>query len=156
MKNKFIPASTLIAGVFIAVSFFSSCNKDDENDNTPSSKTALLSAHSWVMADFLINDTTFFSFIPTCEKDNRFTFTAMGTFTEDEGPTKCSPTDPQVVSTGPWSFANNETRLIIAPGTADEMMADIDRLDADTFIVSMTSYDSTFATTTVIKQVFSR
>lgn len=156
MKTKNASLLLLLAGTVFCSTLLFSCKKDDDDQNNVSAKTALLSAHSWVSTDFLINDTSFFAFIPACETDNRFTFTATGNFTEDEGPTKCNPTDPQIASASTWSFAANETQLIIGQGTADELIADIDRLDADTLVVSTSSYDSTFATTTVITRVFSR
>lgn len=155
MKTKNASFLLLLVGTVFCSTLLFSCKKDDDDQDNLSSKATLLTAQSWVSADFLINDTSFFAFIPDCEKDNRFTFSSTGNFTEDEGPTKCNATDPQIASSSSWIFAANETQLIIGQGTADELIADIDRLDADTLVVSTSNYDSTFATTTVITRVFS-
>ena len=153
-NNTFHFGKLLLAAGLIATVLFS-CKKDDE-DNNDSNRKLLLTSHVWLNADFLINDTSFFAFIPTCEKDNRFTFSADGNYTEDEGPTKCNVTDPQIVDASTWTFTSNETQLILGAGTPDQVTADIERLDADTMVVSISTYDSTFATTTVITRVLSR
>jgi hypothetical protein len=47
-----------------------------------------------------------------CDKDNLLRFELPNTFRYDEGPTKCSASDPQTV-TGTWVFSAGETKLRI-------------------------------------------
>ena len=49
--------------------------------------------------------------IRNCQKDNYYQFNSDGAYQLNDGPTKCAPTDPQIIETGTWSFLDNETKL---------------------------------------------
>jgi hypothetical protein len=49
--------------------------------------------------------------IRNCQKDNYYQFNSDGAYQLNDGPTKCAPTDPQIIETGTWSFLENETKL---------------------------------------------
>jgi len=50
--------------------------------------------------------------IPSCSKDDFETLNTNGTYTDDEGASKCSPSDPQTTS-GTWKFNSNETIITL-------------------------------------------
>lgn len=112
------------------------CKKD--NNAVAKSKTQLLTEKTWklVKLEQRINtadpwsDITAANYMP-CELDDIFTFTSAGVFTETEGATKCSPSDPDLVDSGNWSFQSNETILRFAGGGSTED-ATIETLDAST------------------------
>ncbi len=47
-----------------------------------------------------------------CSNDNTETLNTNGTYTDDEGPTKCNLSDPQT-TTGTWKFNSTETILTL-------------------------------------------
>lgn len=136
---------------------FTGCSKDDSDDNnTPApTRLELLASHGWRLNAFYINGidvtTTVFSL---CELDNIFTYDSDYTYMIDEGPTKCNPGDPQIIETGNWSFANNQTMLIYEPGTPGEAEANIIQLDANNFKYEETEYDSTTMTSETYRAHF--
>src|ERR1700675_4114342 len=80
------------------------CSKKDK----VASKTELLTSGSWkltaVMADNDANgtyETDAYAGFSDCYKDNYYTFKANGELEPNEGPTKCSSTDPQT-QTATW------------------------------------------------------
>jgi hypothetical protein len=65
--------------------------------------------------------------IPNCGKDNFSHFQINNTLVVDEGQTKCSPSDPQTISS-PWRFADGNTKIIITLNTV-ELSYTIEQLD---------------------------
>lgn len=107
--------------VLASVLVLGSCQKDDSTNNTPKTKTELLTSASWKYNDAKIdtdnNGTGDIAlpagFIEPCQTDNVITFSTGaggGTGTVDEGPTKCDNTDPQSIPFT-WSFTSNETMI---------------------------------------------
>jgi hypothetical protein len=116
MKNlRFITFAMLLMlmGGMVAIS---SCNKDD--DDSPS-KTKTISGKKFFVKSMNVSPgvttpvgiiTDLYSFMPDCVKDDFMTFNENGTVVDDEGATKCEPTDPQTES-GTWEFLTDETQL---------------------------------------------
>ncbi|NCA86640.1 MAG: hypothetical protein EOM83_13910 [Clostridia bacterium] len=116
MKNlRFISFAMLLLlmGGMVTIS---SCNKDD--DDSPS-KTKTISGKKFYVKSMNVNPgvttpigiiTDLYSFMPDCVKDDFMTFNENGTVVDDEGATKCEPTDPQTES-GTWEFMTDETQL---------------------------------------------
>src|SRR5262245_55175528 len=108
----------------IATLSFFSCNKDEhEEDNTPKTKTELLTAANWKYTACVVSPaydyygtgsavTDIFAILKTCEKDDFETYKISGVWEYNEGPTKCDQSSPQLFS-DPWSFIANETKLLI-------------------------------------------
>jgi hypothetical protein len=96
------------------------------------SKTELLTG-SWKLTDAVSGGSNVFSQQPACSKDDVFTFLANGTATIDEGPTKCSTTDPQTRTTT-WRWGANETELIV-----DNDIAKLISLTETTLVISQSS-----------------
>ena len=72
-------------------------------------------------------DTDIFQDFDLCEKDDYYIFKSNGVLEVDEGPSKCQPSDPQL-TTGSWSFANQETEIIF-----DGMQGTIEELSSSRF-----------------------
>ncbi len=71
--------------------------------------------------------------IPACNKDNFITYFSNGKSVENEGPTKCNPTDPQT-DTSNWVFYSNKTKLIVNSDTADILILNATKLKLRTII----------------------
>jgi hypothetical protein len=126
MKKQFVLLTTALA-VFALT--FSSCKKDSDNpsptNNTPApapTKTQLLTANSWKATSMVSMGFDFFPHMSACEKDNFLTIKADGTYIEDEGATKCDPTDPQT-SNGLWKFVNNQSAIVLDGGDTAIILA---------------------------------
>jgi hypothetical protein len=64
-----------------------------------------------------------------CEKDDLIIFNTNGTITNDEGLTKCDPTDPQTTAGGNWALVEGDAKLrMIEDG--DTTMITIQELSA--------------------------
>jgi hypothetical protein len=95
-----------------------SCKKED-NVESPLSKTDILTTGQWKVSAFIMDtdgdgktDTDLYTLYQPCEKDNYRVFQKDGRMEVNEGPTKCFGGSPQS-ETFPWSFANNETEIIV-------------------------------------------
>lgn len=93
------------------------CGKDDPIPAL--TKTQLLSQKAWVMTSLedkvngvWVKDNQ----IPAYELDDQYVFRANGTFEVNEGATKRSSTDPQIIGTSTWKFIDNESKIQIASG----------------------------------------
>jgi hypothetical protein len=138
MKSMFL---RLLA--IIAVVGFISCKKTSEK-----SKTELLTQAGWKQTGGEMKagaagtwqaDPNFTS-MTACEKDNITVFKTDNTFEANEGATKCSPSDPQVIYTGVWAFQNNETTITVLGQSAG-----IEQLTEQTLVIT---YSDTIGGTT--------
>lgn len=113
-----------------AATVITSCSKDDDDNKsggsggTTASNTSKLCNKNWKMTSLKLNGFETISSLDTCDLDDFIRFNTDNTYIEDEGATKCDPTDPQTL-TGNWSWAANETKLV----------ADGDGLASDTLNV---------------------
>ena len=96
--------------IFFIGSFIVACKKNSDNNNTPKTKTELISASAWKFDNAKVSGVDVSGLLDDCDKDNTATFVSNGSGTVDEGPTKCNSADPQTVSFT-WTFENNETTL---------------------------------------------
>ena len=96
-----------LLALVVAVSF-SSCKKDEATK----SKTELLTGTTWKVgkSTALGIDVT-----PTqaCSKDDITNFSTDKKMTVKEGATKCSSSDPDLISQGTWAFSSDEKQLTI-------------------------------------------
>ncbi len=108
MKNFL---SFLVLGI-LALSFFgiSSCSKDDEKTE---SKTEILTTGSWKISTITVNGIDFSNVEPfVCRKDDVLSFSANGTYIQNNGTNKCDP-DEEPTYTGTWEITANETKLVM-------------------------------------------
>lgn len=141
-------AAFLISAALILPSL-SSCKKD-----SPKSKTAFLTKANWKIVKSESRAGTgawvdHTSSVP-CEIDDYVVFRTNGTYESNEGATKCSPGDPQIIETGTWAFMTNETQLATTPSGSTALVIDINQLDENTLVVvlsfsngGVTYYDRT-------------
>lgn len=91
--------------VILAFSFLYlwACKKDEKTT------IEILASHPWKLSAATINPglvnpangsviSDLLAILGTCLSDNTYSFTSDGKYVEDEGPTKCDPTDPQTNS----------------------------------------------------------
>ncbi len=103
----------------LLMTVMTSCKKDKEQPT----RRELLSKAPWIQtASSAVRQSdgaTFdvFSGLAACKQDDAYTFAADNTFLQMEGDTKCNTADPQLILTGTWTFAADETAIIVsAPG----------------------------------------
>jgi hypothetical protein len=137
----------------VAASFtFVSCSDDDED--TQPNKTELLTNKNWkktAETETMSNtpgSTDLFTSVPDCTKDDILKFGTNGTFTWNEGASKCDPTDPQEFLNGTWAFTNNETKVMITiPGLGDGEL-ELTELTASKLVTKDVDTDQGVTTTT--------
>ena len=102
---------SLIAAVFLFVSTLA-CKSNDPEPNRQDLIVGrwMLTAQVTTASDGEVTDD--FLTKPNCEKDNTFEFVQNGNYITDEGPTKCSPADPQQ-SVDAWSINRSGDTLTI-------------------------------------------
>jgi hypothetical protein len=108
----------LFFAAFVFLGYNFSCNKNDE---TPQLTNAELILGNWKITAATyspaydlnsdgIPDVDGYAVMLSCEKDNIFSFVSGGVWKNDEGPTKCSPTDPQTI-TGTWILSADQKTI---------------------------------------------
>ncbi len=105
--------------IFLLAIMAISCEK--EKDLT---KTEIITRKPWLLTaktitppiDYpgigIISD--FFALYDQCSKDDIWVFKSAGSYTMEEGATKCNPADPTVWDMGTWAFNSDETVLTIS------------------------------------------
>lgn len=93
------------------------CGGDDDPAPISAELLAGSASKTWYFTDW--EGTGFASFedeLP-CVKDDRWVFFANGNMEQNEGPSKCSPTDPQVYVTGTWALSVESKTLTLTRST---------------------------------------
>ena len=91
-----------------------SCSKDS-NSSPMATKTQLISK-TWRQTDILaslgagVQTSVFNTLLTTCQQDNLWQFNSNGTYTLFEGPSRCPTSTSDVVTTGTWTFQENEKK----------------------------------------------
>lgn len=149
---------SVISFITISVFFiFSGCSKNADTV-TNFTKTQLLTNSDWVQTGSQSKLTTEsvwtdnFSSTPACSKDDRLVFRANGSFEINEGPTKCNSSNPQILLTGTWSFAQNETELVATIGGQNQTLT-IETLTTTLLVIKYT--DSYSGITREYKETYS-
>lgn len=138
---NFLTIALLVSFVFA----FSSCEKDSNEEPESVSKTGLLTSEGWMFKSAVVTfpapfgTQDIFAQMDECEKDNIITFKTDKTVIEDEGATKCDPSDPQTLPGGTWAFTNGETELVL-----DGETFTITSLTSSELLIEYSEYDSTF------------
>ena len=96
----------LAAALPVLLFLFSSCKKEDD---TPKTKTELLTQASWKYKSATVAGTPYNNF-NSCQKDNILSFSVSGNGAMDEGATTCNAGDPQSMPFT-WVFQNGETLI---------------------------------------------
>ncbi len=131
---------TVIKPLFILVlisALIAGCKKDDASKPEAPTKKDLIS-REWIQTDLIatigaMSESVYDSEFDACDQDNIYNFKPDGTFTITENTTKCSPGDPDLVTSGTWRLLENDTKIEIDPATEDAEILDILELTATTF-----------------------
>lgn len=81
----------------------------------PSAKAKLYAGEdtkSWTQAGLKADGEEIFDGFPECRKDDIFIAHSGGTYTIDEGATKCEESREQIKEEGIWFFGDSETKLV--------------------------------------------
>lgn len=105
---KIYKYSPLILFAILVLLTFQACTKEPESHPT---NTELITSSPWLMVDYKVNNIRFYGILEDCEKDNLSIFNANGTYTVEEGTTKCDEMDPQMIDQGTFRFINGETEI---------------------------------------------
>jgi hypothetical protein len=126
----------LIVSLFLAIL---SCKKDEEP-----TKKDLLCGKNWILVAETISPalnyngtliTDLYSQLESCSKDDIGIFNTNGTYTFEEGLTKCDVNDPQVWDSGTWVFNSDQTILVLT-GDGGTLNATIVELSSSKFVTS--------------------
>ncbi|MDQ3394765.1 MAG: hypothetical protein M3512_11725 [Bacteroidota bacterium] len=153
--------------LFTTLSFFS-CNRADEK--VPVSVAELISGRQWITTALTINPgyqfkeggdyvTDLYGFYSeedkVCIIDNLRFFNIKGTYTFEDGATKCNAANPQVFETGNWVLSSDETTLVTSV-SGNIFNYDIISLDATTlvwrYVIKSQGVDYVFLETHTINQ----
>jgi hypothetical protein len=130
----------LIVSLFLATL---SCKKDD----TPSKKD-LLTGKNWILTAETVSPainfngiliTDLYAQMDDCTKDDISKFNADGTYTFEEGATKCDVNDPQVFDSGTWVFNSDQTILVLTSPINGTINAEIIELTSSKCVISQES-----------------
>jgi hypothetical protein len=99
------------AVLLVSVLIAGKCKKDEAPEPT---KTELITKASWKFNKALLaGGADITTLIPACQRDNVANFASNGTGTNDEGASKCQPSDPQTTNFT-WNFQSNESILFVS------------------------------------------
>jgi len=144
--SKFLPMV-----LFLGVLSFSSCNDDDDDDDpTPPTRTELLTAKNWMVEGWNIEpaidvdnngtqENNLIPFIEACNLDDFFDFNADGTYTIEEGDSKCDPNAPTVVESGDWIWNSDNTRIIFEPSGGSSREAEVVSITSTEVVVEIST-----------------
>ena len=130
--------------------------KKDSTDTTPaaSAKAALLVGKRWGLTALTAQQGSVvqdgYATLKTCEKDNYLRFNDDRTAELNEGPAKCSTTDPQTYA-GTWDLLANESKLLLTTplfGSGAAGTPDIVELSANRMVLRGTLIDGNGTSTT--------
>ncbi len=145
MKHNFKITISIIS---FAILFITACSKGgDSTTPTPTtSKATLLTSSDWGIAGIqhkAVSATVWtddYASLSACVKDNRVVYRANSSYESNEGATKCSASDPQILETGTWSLTTNETVLVVQATNGTQIYnATIETLTATSLIISFTN-----------------
>jgi hypothetical protein len=108
---------------------------------TVSAKTQSLTAKDWMLQSSQYKSasastwTDAYAQTATCDKDNHVIFRTDGTYETNEGATRCVASNPFIIETGTWKFAQSETLLTLVSGGKNKD-GTIDVLDATTLSIT--------------------
>ncbi|MBN2273289.1 MAG: hypothetical protein JXK95_03065 [Bacteroidales bacterium] len=102
--------------VFLFILLLPACEKDKDL-----TRTEIITQKPWILTASTVNPaletdygliSDFFAIYPDCLRDDIWVFKTTGSFTKEEGVSRCNQSDPTVWDVGTWSFSSDETVLI--------------------------------------------
>ena len=145
MKNL----STYCVAALLGLSVMG-CSKKTEETPAPT-KTELLTNKNWIISAQTVSPginiggttvTDLYAQSAACDKDDFMRFETPNLFKQDEGPTKCSPSDPQTL-TGTWAYNADQTIITVTPQGSTPFSANVQELTATSLKVTQTQTGGT-------------
>ncbi len=142
---KTIPFLTLIALLLFVVS---SCDKGGDLVDPPS-KTELLGDGPWELSAQTVDPPVDYNGTPVsnefaqldaCIKDNILTF-VNGTYTINEGDSKCDEADPLIKEAGTWSLSDEEATITFDAESGAQTVRALTTLNRDQLVLTETFED---------------
>ena len=137
MKKLILAASVLTMSLS-----FSSCSKKTSDPAPSLTPLQILQSHTWKPSSAKMDGVEMLS---SCDLDNTITFKSDFTSTEDEGATKCDPSDNQVETSVYALSSDNKTFTI------DGITYTVTSITDATFVMTTTFGSSTIVATLVKK-----
>lgn len=97
-----------------AAILFASCKKEEETTTPTPSELLTRSAWKLVKEEEKQNNGSWVDYtnaIPACEKDDLFVLKTDNKYEVNEGASKCSSGDPNIVEQGGWALVDNNTGI---------------------------------------------
>lgn len=137
----------LNGGVLDVDSCLCDCPAGFSGDSCEVSFTDLLTANDWMVVGFNIEPAididgtevnNLIPFIQACDLDDFFDFNTDGSYTIEEGASKCDPNDPSVVESGDWLWNSDNTRIIFEPNGGASREAEVISISSTEVVVEIT------------------
>lgn len=96
--------------------------KDGDKPQVSKTKTQLLTQKEWILTTSQSrksSESTWTDLLAgkaACVLDDKFVFKTDGIYQQTDGATKCNASDPFIIFTSSWAFAQNETQIVIGGG----------------------------------------
>lgn len=165
MKTTKIIATAGLSFLLLCSGLLTNCKKDATSDPEPEpvplTNTQKLTGKNFKLVAMTINPgintgtvtiTDWYSQMDACEKDDLITFNSNGTYTQDEGVSKCNAADPQT-TTGTWVWNSTET-IITMTETGSTTPSSSNVLTNDGTNLKITSTENIGGTNYVITMTF--
>ncbi|MCX6353152.1 MAG: lipocalin family protein [Bacteroidetes bacterium] len=133
---------TLLFAVTLLLFSFGSCKKDAA---TTAKNT--LTSHNWLFADYSEDGVSLKSNFPACSLDDQYIFKDDGTYTRDEGATKCATS--QTLKSGNYTVSADGKML--EGGFNSGAVTTIEELTSTSFKFSYSGKDGTGKTVKIIE-----
>lgn len=126
---------------------FSACNESTSPSGGGGTKTEMLVGKNWKPVSIVMEPginingvvvTDWYAQMDACEKDGTTKYLSNGSYTDDEGPSKCDPADPQTV-TGVWVWNPTETVLTQTEAGGSPISINVVSVSAATLVQSISS-----------------
>ncbi|MDJ1469837.1 lipocalin family protein [Cytophagaceae bacterium DM2B3-1] len=105
MKKITLLAYSLIVAVILSLP---ACKGSGDE---PKDYNAMISKSPWKIISATLDGKDEFSDLNECYKDDLFRYQSGGSYSLEEGTTKCNTNDPQIFSEGTWSY-DPDTKLL--------------------------------------------
>lgn len=142
-KTLYFP---ILIALFCA-STFTSCSDDDETPPAPT-KTEMLTGKNWVVTAAVIDPPRFnpqtqtevsnlIPFIAACKLDDFTKYNSNNQYVVEEGASKCSPNDAQIVESGTWAWNTDQTIIIHSPADLNSYEYKVTSLTTSQLVVQV-------------------
>lgn len=107
---------TLLAALLLTALL--GCKKEEDPAPVAPTKRDALTKAPWIQTALTVDPalnsrTDFFTGLDACSKDDLYRYASNGTYTGEEGATKCTTAAAQIFYNGTWRLTQDEQRLLL-------------------------------------------